>query len=237
PPATRRAPPATPVAGPRAAGSAPNRAGTTSGRRCPDRCPRGGTARASAAASAHRARRSTSPGTDPARASNTPTAMARARSGWRPFRAARNWCWSKHRALPRSARSGGAASIRRPPCSTGTAASGGGGMVRSTFAVLLGLVVALAAMLLLEYLGMSLFPLPPGFDLDSEADLARLVESAGMGKQLWVLMGWTLAAFAGGWVAARTTLRHRLGAALWVGGLIVAGVLLNVALLPHPAWM
>ena len=110
-------------------------------------------------------------------------------------------------------------------------------MVRSTFAVLLGLVVALAAMLLLEYLGMSLFPLPPGFDLDSEADLARLVESAGMGKQLWVLMGWTLAAFAGGWVAARTTLRHRLGAALWVGGLIVAGVLLNVALLPHPAWM
>ena len=110
-------------------------------------------------------------------------------------------------------------------------------MVRSTFAVLLGLVVALAAMLLLEYLGMSLFPLPPGFDLDSEADLARLVESAGMEKQLWVLMGWTLAAFAGGWVAARTTLRHRLGAALWVGGLIVAGVLLNVALLPHPAWM
>ena len=110
-------------------------------------------------------------------------------------------------------------------------------MVRSTLAVLLGLLVALATMLLLEYLGMSLFPLPPGIDLDSEADLALLVESAGVGKQLWVLMGWTCAAFAGGWVAARTTLRHRVGAALWVGGLIVAGVLLNVALLPHPTWM
>jgi hypothetical protein len=110
-------------------------------------------------------------------------------------------------------------------------------MVRSTLAVLLGLLVALATMLLLEYLGMSLFPLPPGIDLDSEADLAHLVESAGVGKQLWILMGWTLAAFAGGWVAARTTRRHHIGAALWVGGLIVAGVLLNVALLPHPAWM
>src|SRR5690606_24863060 len=28
-----------------------------------------------------------------------------------------------------------------------------------------------------------------------------------------------------------------VGAALWVGGLIVAGVLLNVALPPHPTWM
>ena len=110
-------------------------------------------------------------------------------------------------------------------------------MVRSRLAVLLGLLVALAAMLLLEYLGMSLFPLPPGIDLHSEADLALLVESAGVGKQLWVLMGWTFAAFAGGWVAARTTRRHRVGVALWVGGLIVAGVLLNVALLPHPTWM
>jgi hypothetical protein len=110
-------------------------------------------------------------------------------------------------------------------------------MVRSTFAVLLGLVIALAAMLLLEYLGMSLFPLPPGVALDNEADLAHLVEAAGTGKQLWVLMGWTVAAFIGGWVAARTSRIHRTGAALWVGGLIVAGVLLNVALLPHPAWM
>lgn len=110
-------------------------------------------------------------------------------------------------------------------------------MIRSTFAVLLGLVLALATMLLLEYLGMSLFPLPPGVELDDEADLAHLVASAGPGKQLWVLMGWTVAAFAGGWVAARISLVHRTGAALWVGGLIVAGVLLNVALLPHPAWM
>lgn len=110
-------------------------------------------------------------------------------------------------------------------------------MVRSTLAVLLGLLVALATILLVEYLGMSLFPLPPGLALDSEEDLARLVAEAGPGKQLWVLMGWTLASLAGGWVAARASGRHPLGAALAVGGLIVAGVLLNATLLPHPAWM
>ena len=110
-------------------------------------------------------------------------------------------------------------------------------MVRSVVAVLVGLLVALATMLLVEYLGMSLFPLPPGIGLDSEEDLARLVASATLGNRLWVLMGWTLAAFAGGRVASRTSRRHRRGAALAVGALIVAGVLLNVAMLPHPAWM
>lgn len=109
-------------------------------------------------------------------------------------------------------------------------------MVRSTLAVLLGLLVALATMLLLEYLGMSLFPLPPGVALDDEEDLARLVASAGPGKQAWVLMGWTLAALGGGWTATRTG-RRRSAEALVVGGLIVAGVLANIALLPHPAWM
>lgn len=110
-------------------------------------------------------------------------------------------------------------------------------MIRSTLAVLLGLFVALATMLLLEYLGMSLFPLPPGIDLDNEQDLARLVASATMGKKLWVLAGWTVAAFVGGWVAAKISRRHRVGAALGVGLLIVAGVIINAAMLPHPAWM
>lgn len=110
-------------------------------------------------------------------------------------------------------------------------------MIRTIAAVLLGLLVALATMLLVEYLGMSLFPLPPGLRLDNEHDLARLVESATLGKKLWVLMGWSLAAFVGGLVAAKISRRHRVGAALSVGALIVAGVALNAALLPHPAWM
>src|SRR5690606_34109077 len=78
---------------------------------------------------------------------------------------------------------------------------------------------------------------PPGVNLDNEDDLARLVASASTGKKLWVLMGWTLAAFVGGWVASRISRRHRRRAALAVGALIVAGVLLNAAMRRHPAWM
>jgi len=110
-------------------------------------------------------------------------------------------------------------------------------MIRMIAAVLLGLVVALATILLVEYLGMSLFPLPPGISLDDEQDLARLVEAAPLGKKLWVLMGWSLASLLGAFVAAKVAGRRRVGAALCVGGLIVAGVAFNAALLPHPAWM
>lgn len=110
-------------------------------------------------------------------------------------------------------------------------------MVRTIAALLLGLVVALATMLLVEYLGMSLFPLPPGVHFDSEEDLGRLVAESTTGKKLWVLMGWALASFAGAAAAARTSRRHATGAALCVGAMIVLGVLLNSAMLPHPAWM
>jgi hypothetical protein len=92
-------------------------------------------------------------------------------------------------------------------------------------------------MLVIEYLGMSLFPPPPGFSLDSEEDLARLVASATTGKKLWVVTGWALAAVTGGHVAARVALRHRTGIALCVGGMVVAGVIFNSATLPHPIWM
>ncbi|WP_149194035.1 hypothetical protein [Luteimonas suaedae] len=110
-------------------------------------------------------------------------------------------------------------------------------MLRTFGAVLLGLLVGVATMLALEYAGMALFPPPPDLDLQDEADLARLVASASTGKLLWVLGGWCLAGFAGAWVAARLARGHRLLAGLAVGGLIVAGVILNVAALPHPLWM
>ncbi|WP_407351072.1 hypothetical protein [Luteimonas sp. R10] len=110
-------------------------------------------------------------------------------------------------------------------------------MLRTFGAVLLGLLVGVATMLALEYAGMALFPPPAGLDLQDEADLARLIASASTGKLLWVLGSWCLAGFAGAWVAARLALAHRLLAGLAVGGLIVAGVALNVAVLPHPLWM
>lgn len=110
-------------------------------------------------------------------------------------------------------------------------------MLRSIGAVVAGLVVAFLLMFGLEMLGMALFPPPPGLSLRDEADLARLVEMSSFGKKLWVVSGWSLASFAGGWLAARIGRRHRLVAGLAVGTFIVLGVVMNAVTIPHPMWM
>ncbi|MCD9029216.1 hypothetical protein LDO26_13515 [Luteimonas sp. BDR2-5] len=109
-------------------------------------------------------------------------------------------------------------------------------MIRTIFSVMAGMLVAMMLMLGLEFLGSWLFPLPGG-QLTSEADLAEIVANASTGKLAWVLLGWLVAAFGGGWVAAKLARVHRVGAAVAVGVLIVLGVLLNAWLLPHPLWM
>ncbi|NZA24878.1 hypothetical protein H0E84_00620 [Luteimonas sp. SJ-92] len=109
-------------------------------------------------------------------------------------------------------------------------------MLRTFGAILLGLLAAVAIMMALEYAAMAVIPPPAGLDLQSEEDLARLMASASTGKLLWVLAGWCLASFGGAWTAARLARRHRAVAALAVGVLMVVGVAINVAVLPHPLW-
>lgn len=57
-----------------------------------------------------------------------------------------------------------------------------------------------------------------------------------MGALLQVLAGWTLAALAGAWVAARFG-----GRGAWpgwlVGGVFLLATAANFATVPHPAWM
>jgi uncharacterized membrane protein len=110
-------------------------------------------------------------------------------------------------------------------------------MGRTVLAVVAGLVVALLAMMAVEFLALQLWPPPPGFVLENEADLASLVEMATPAKKVAVVFGWALASFLGGWVAARLSHRHRKVAAVAVAGLVVIGVVFNAANIPHPMWM
>lgn len=110
-------------------------------------------------------------------------------------------------------------------------------MGRTILAVIAGLIIAMVVMLSVEFLSMQVSPPPPGFTLDNQADLARLVEMASPASKALVVLGWALASFLGGWVAARLSRQHRLVAALAIGVLIVIGVVFNTANIPHPLWM
>ncbi len=110
-------------------------------------------------------------------------------------------------------------------------------MVRLILAVLLGLLVALACLLAMQFAATWLMPPPPGTVVLDEADLVRLVESEPLARKALTLASWMLSSFLGALVAARVAGRRRNGAALCVGGLILAGVLLYVATTPPPAWI
>lgn len=110
-------------------------------------------------------------------------------------------------------------------------------MGRTILGAVVGLAAAMATMLLIEGLATMLFPPPPGLDLNNEADLAKLVAAATPAMKAMVVFGWLLASFIGGWVAAKISRAHRVGAALAVGVAVVLGVIANAAMLPHPLWM
>jgi hypothetical protein len=109
-------------------------------------------------------------------------------------------------------------------------------MVRTILGILAGLVVAWLAMTVCEFASLFLHRPPAGLDLRDPQALAAHIAAAPLSAMLVVIAGWALAAFAGALVAARIA-RHSLPAALVIGVLVLAGVIANNTMIPHPLWM
>ena len=109
-------------------------------------------------------------------------------------------------------------------------------MGRTILAVLVGVICAWVVIMLCEFAGASLYPPPPGLDLRDPEQLAAFVAAAPTAAMALVLAGWTLGAFVGGWIAAKLSRLHRRGAALAVGAVVLAGVIANAMMIPHPWW-
>ena len=110
-------------------------------------------------------------------------------------------------------------------------------MVRTILAVLVGLFVALLCLLAMQFVAQLLSPAPAGLVVVDEADLVRLIESEPIARKALTLASWMLSSFLGALVAAGLARTHRRGAAICVGALILAGVLLYVTTTPPPAWI
>ena len=107
---------------------------------------------------------------------------------------------------------------------------------RLILGILAGLVVAWLSIALCEFASVFLHRPPAGVDLRNPQALAAHIAAAPFHAMLLVVIGWSLAAFLGGWVAARIA-RHRRVAALVVGAFVVLGVIANNMMIPHPQWM
>jgi len=110
-------------------------------------------------------------------------------------------------------------------------------MARTILAVLVGMLAAMATMQAFEFGSTRVHPFAPGADPADMAAWAAHVAAAPLAALALVVAGWTVGGFAGGLVAALISRRHRRGAALTVGALIVCGVIAVNAMFAHPLWM
>jgi MFS family permease len=109
-------------------------------------------------------------------------------------------------------------------------------MVRKILAVIAGLVVANVLLALLEMAGMKVFPPPPGTDFSNPESLRAAMTQMPLTALIWVLAAQVIGTFAGAWVAARIGRTAQVKLALIVGVVETLGAIVNMLMIPHPAW-
>lgn len=109
-------------------------------------------------------------------------------------------------------------------------------MGRRLLGVLAGLAVAMVTIVVVEMVGMQVYPLPEGVNPQDPASLAAAIPQMPLGAFLFVLLAWLLGASCGALVAGRVAREHGRRAGLTVGALVLVGALYNLYTIPHPVW-
>lgn len=103
-------------------------------------------------------------------------------------------------------------------------------MIRTLGGVATGIATAILLMMIIEFAGNQVFP-PPRVDLNNpNAPMAMPLPNL-----LFPLLGWFLAALAGGWVAIWVS--NRQWTSWLVAASVIAGQLLSYLLGRHPLWL
>ena len=110
-------------------------------------------------------------------------------------------------------------------------------MGRTILGILAGMVTAWLLIMVCQFASGLLYPPPPGMDLRQPEQLAAFIAQAPLAAMVLVVASWVLGAFIGGWVAAKIAREHPQFAALMIGVLVLAGVVANNTMIPHPLWM
>ena len=109
-------------------------------------------------------------------------------------------------------------------------------MGRSLLGVLAGAVVAVVVIMIVETVGMWLYPLPAGVDPTDSAALAAAIPSLPIGAFLFVLASWVLGAALGSIVALRVARGPARWPGLAVGCLVLIGAAYIIMVVPLPTW-
>ncbi|HSX57076.1 MAG TPA: hypothetical protein VLG14_17345 [Sphingomonas sp.] len=107
--------------------------------------------------------------------------------------------------------------------------------MRKFLGVVAGLATLIATVWIVEAIGHSIWPPPPGINPSDPAQLATLLDQIPLTAKIAVVVAWFAGAVAGAWVA---NLVARWPVAGWI--VVAIGIVLGVmtlVVIPHPLWM
>ena len=110
-------------------------------------------------------------------------------------------------------------------------------MGRTVLGVFCGAVIAALVFFGCAYAGARMYPLPERLDPGDLEQLSAHVAAMPPEAVACILAGWALAGFSGGWTAAKTGGSHGSGAALAIGSVLTACVIVCGRLIPGPEWI
>jgi hypothetical protein len=115
--------------------------------------------------------------------------------------------------------------------------SGTNPTIRSALVLLAGVVAAVLVVVLVDTLVGSIYPLPSGTDLNDRAAVRAAVATMPTAAFALLLGGWTVAAAAGAYLAARLARRSPALHGLIVALFVMMATIANLAAIPHPVWL
>lgn len=109
-------------------------------------------------------------------------------------------------------------------------------MGKNIVGVITGIVTAMLVVGGIEWASHQIFPIPVDIDPANDEAFADYVANLPVGAILMVGFAWMAGAFSGSYITGRIgTLKPHYGT-LIVTGLILAGTITNLMLIPHPLW-
>ena len=109
-------------------------------------------------------------------------------------------------------------------------------MLRKVLGALAGIATAVLTVMLMEWLGHSVYPPPDGIDLSNTEALTTYVAAAPLGALLFVLVGYLIATFDGTFIACLIGRAPQYIYALLIAVLMLASTASNLIMIPHPTW-
>ncbi|MDG1738077.1 MAG: hypothetical protein P8L68_00650 [Paracoccaceae bacterium] len=111
-------------------------------------------------------------------------------------------------------------------------------MNKKIIAVIVGVIGGMAAMMVINFISVMLYPMPEGLDTSDKAVMIAYIAGVPIGAKLLVVAGWMVSAFVAGLVAALIAPEGSgRTMAIVAGGILMLGGIMNIVMIPHPIWM